>query len=88
MLQALSVDPLNIHALELLNLALQTVTDSSPFGGSVPGGEGMWEKIMKEQAELIEIKRGIPAEKDKKGPFKIAAQLNIEQGEDVAMTDI
>lgn len=84
--EALSVDPLNMHALELLNAALQTVTDSAPFGGNIPGGEETWAKMMKEQTETAE-KRYIPTEKEQAGLVKSDEQPNAEQGEDVPMTD-
>jgi len=37
--------------LELLNLALEAIADAPPFGGHVPGGEELWQKIMAEHAE-------------------------------------
>ncbi|GJJ08566.1 hypothetical protein Clacol_002785 [Clathrus columnatus] len=80
--EALSIDPLNMHTLELLNMALETVTDSPPFGGSVPGGEEMWRKVMKDQPEAAGAKK--EATKDK----KIHTQLTIESGvRDIAMMD-
>lgn len=75
-----------MHALELLNAALQTVTDSAPFGGNIPGGEETWAKMMQEQTETAE-RRNIPAENEQAGLVKSDEQPNIEQGEDVPMTD-
>lgn len=75
-----------MHALELLNAALQTVTDSAPFGGNIPGGEETWAKMMKEQIETAE-RRNIPTEKEQASLANSDEQPNTEQGEDVPMTD-
>lgn len=82
--QALSIDPLNSHALDLLNLALEALADGPPFGGNVPGGEETWRKMMKEQAEAA-AKKTATNEKDEKTtpPHPISASTV----QDVAMTD-
>ena len=50
--QTLSVDPINGHVLELLDLALATSAMSGPLGGKgVPGGEADWAKKMREHRD-------------------------------------
>ncbi|TFY83527.1 hypothetical protein EWM64_g474 [Hericium alpestre] len=50
--EALSINPINGHVLDLLNLALETGADEGMFGMSgPPGGETAWEDRMKAHAE-------------------------------------
>lgn len=83
--QALSIDPLNAHALDLLNLALEAIADGPPFGGRVPGGEETWQKMMKEQAEAA-AKKAVATEKNKK-PAAPAAGSSTDMVQDVPMAD-
>ena len=47
--QTLSVDPINGHILELLNLALDSNGRAGPLGQKgLPGGEEEWSKKMRE----------------------------------------
>ena len=47
-LQALSINPINAHVLELLNLALEASADAGPFGGTSTGEE--WANQMRAHA--------------------------------------
>ncbi|KAF8573479.1 TPR-like protein [Ramaria rubella] len=85
--EALSIDPLNSHTLDLLNVALEATAEGLPFGGSVPGGEELWQKIMKEQAEANMKKKTVDEKEENpvppnsvEGPAKTVMQ-------DVAMAD-
>lgn len=94
--QALSIDPLNSHALDLLNLALEAIAEGPPFGGSVPGGEATWRKMMREQAaaatKRAEVeaaaKRTAAKDKHEKPPLpNPAAGSSTNAVQDVAMAD-
>ncbi|KIJ52633.1 hypothetical protein M422DRAFT_776246 [Sphaerobolus stellatus SS14] len=80
--ESLSIDPLNPHTLELLNLALDAIADGPPFGGDVPGGEEMWRKMMKEQADAAAAKKD---QRDAKQASTLATSAGAVQ--DVAMAD-
>ena len=84
--KALSIDPLNSHTLDLLHLALEAITDVLPFRGKVPGGEEMWQKMMKEQAAAA-AKKAVADEKDKAGTSKPAESTSTGEIQDVAMAD-
>ncbi|KAF8510783.1 hypothetical protein JB92DRAFT_2938245 [Gautieria morchelliformis] len=86
--EALSIDPLNSHALDLLNLALEALADGPPFGGCVPGGEETWQKMMKEQAEAT-TKKTVAKEKEEKPapPQNTTAGSSTGVVQDVAMAD-
>lgn len=57
--QTLSIDPINGHILELLNLALDSNAGAGPLGQKgIPGGEEEWSKQMREHR-----KKGKAAEK-------------------------
>jgi anaphase-promoting complex subunit 6 len=84
--KALSIDPLNSHTLDLLNLALEAIADGPPFRGKVPGGEEMWQKMMKEQAETAAKKKA--DEKDDKPTTPNPVEGTSTGGiQDVAMAD-
>jgi len=83
--EALSIDPLNLHTLELLNLALDAIADGPPFGGTVPGGEEMWQKMMKEQADAAAAK--VFNEKVEEVPPKSTERPSTSGIQDVAMAD-
>ncbi|KAF8515403.1 TPR-like protein [Hysterangium stoloniferum] len=84
--EALSIDPFNLHTLELLNLALDAIADGPPFGGTVPGGEEMWQKMMKEQADAAAAKK-MPSEKVEEVPPKSMERPSTSGIQDVAMAD-
>lgn len=49
MFQTLSIDPINGHILELLNLALESNSYAGPLGQrGLPGGDEEWERRMRE----------------------------------------
>lgn len=51
-IQTLSVDSINGHVLELLDLALEARADLGPFGNKgVPGGEDLWAQKMREHRD-------------------------------------
>jgi anaphase-promoting complex subunit 6 len=86
--QALSIDPLNSHALDLLNLALEALADGPPFGGCVPGGEETWQKMMKEQAEAATKKTAANEKGGKPAPPQnAAAGSSTGAVQDIAMAD-
>lgn len=90
--EALSIDPLNPHTLELLNLALEVISEAPPFGGSIPGGEEVWQKMMVEHAEAA-AKKKTQREKEKEVRGTGAGAHSIERTsgsgavQDVAMSD-
>lgn len=50
--QALAIDPINGHVLELLELALEASADQGPFGKKgPPGGEDNWAAKMREHRD-------------------------------------
>lgn len=59
-LQTLSIDPINGHILELLNLALDKNASAQPVEKNLPGGEEEWAKQMREHR-----RKGKAAEKAK-----------------------
>lgn len=60
-LQALSIDPINPHMIELLNLALESSNSLHAFAPhAFPGGEQAFEKTMKN----LRAKVGVMLQKD------------------------
>lgn len=84
--QALSINPINAHVLELLNLALEASADAGPlarFGGAGRGGEE-WEGQMRAHVTReLQLKAMKTKEKEKEAESSTSKAMfgDMQEGE-------
>jgi len=88
-LQALSINPINAHVLELLNLALEAGADAGPFarlGGTTVGEE--WASQMRAHAARETQLRAARAKEKEREP-ELASRVifaDMQEGSEAGMT--
>jgi anaphase-promoting complex subunit 6 len=87
-LQALSINPINAHVLELLNLALEASADAGPFArlGGAGRSEECEDQMRLHAAPESRLKATWSKEKEKEGESSSRAMFGDMQEGEAGMT--